>query len=92
MDLTSTKKELITKYKESKDKVKRAKLAEVEASQAKLKSVDRSLGIRPQRTQSAARAGKDLHQELGDWRREKEDKESKIRQEQLALDQAEKAK
>jgi len=48
----------------------------------KLKGIDRSLGIKPQRTQSAVRSSgntKDIKAELIDWRKEKEEKDLKIR-------------
>lgn len=80
LDLTAIKKDLIQKYKESKQRFKESKLAEVDSQYQKLKSVDRSLGIKPQRAMSAHRnANKDIKQELNEWKKEKDEKLAKMK-------------
>lgn len=93
LELTELKKELILKYKETKNKEKRDKIEQAEAQAKKLDKVDRVMGL-TSRTKSAVRrqTSKDIRAELGDWRKEKDEIATKQRQDQLLRTEAEKTK
>lgn len=62
-----------------------------------MNKVDKQLGLKNRNCTSASRISaqnlsRDLKQELGDWRQQKADNETKQRDEQIALEQAEKMK